>query len=204
MILGVLGGSFDPFHAGHLAMAEAVLERGLATRLVVVPAARSPHKARCAAPATDRLAMARAALAGLPAATVSDREVRRGGTSYTVATLEELAGLHPGARLRLVIGADNLPAFATWRAPERILELAEIVVFARPGSPLALPPEMVGRVLTVPDLAVPVSATEVRALVAAGGDPADLVPPAVRDYIVSHGLYRTPATPARGEGAGED
>jgi len=128
MIRALLGGSFDPFHNGHLALVHHLLDGAWADRVVVVPAHRSPHKAHPVASGADRLAMARLALAGIAGASVDSREVERGGISYTVDTLAELSVANPGDQWRLVIGADNLSAFTTWRRWRRLLELAELLV----------------------------------------------------------------------------
>ena len=189
MIRALLGGSFDPLHNGHLALVAAVLERGLAEQVLVAPANRSPHKGSPVASGAHRLRMAELALAGIPGAEVWPAEVERGGISYTVDTLTELGRRWPADRFRLVLGADNLATFASWRQPEKVLAGAEVLVFARPGSRTTLPPELAGRAVVVSDFAVPVSATEVRANLAAGKWPADQVPAPVLAYIAAHGLY---------------
>ncbi|MFH1845789.1 MAG: nicotinate (nicotinamide) nucleotide adenylyltransferase [bacterium] len=189
----LLGGSFDPFHNGHLAMVRYLLERGLADRVLVVPARQSPHKGMVTASAGHRLEMARQALSGVADVTVLDLESRRSGVSYTVETLEHLAGQYPGDELRLALGADNLDAFHTWRKPERILELARPVVFARRGWSGELPAELGERAIFVTDFSEPVSATWVRIELAAGRFPVAAVPAPVLTYIEKHDLYRTAA-----------
>jgi nicotinate-nucleotide adenylyltransferase len=189
MIRAVLGGSFDPFHNGHLAMVRTVLQRGLADRILVVPAQQSPHKAPPLVDGSHRLKMARLALAEFPEADVLSWEIDRGGVSYTVQTLEQLAAAAPDSPLRLVLGADNLDALARWHRPERIMELATFIVFARQGWPAALGAELGCRVRIVGDFAVPVSASAVRAELAAGRWPRAWLPSAVLSYIDEHGLY---------------
>ncbi|MGD9548312.1 MAG: nicotinate (nicotinamide) nucleotide adenylyltransferase [Candidatus Krumholzibacteriia bacterium] len=203
MILAVLGGSFDPVHEGHAALARHLLAGGYAERLLVIPAARSPHKDGPRVSGDRRLAMLRLAFAGVPGSEIDDRELRRGGVSYTVETLAELAAERPGCELRLAIGQDNLAGFPTWRSPERILELAALLVFSREVSGPGVPrtPAAAGRMLQearlaggrliwVGDFRDPVSSTGVRAMLAAGGDTAGMLHPDVRAYIDAHDLYR--------------
>jgi nicotinate-nucleotide adenylyltransferase len=194
MMRAILGGSFDPVHLGHLAMAVHLLENNLADSLLIIPAWLSPHKYENAAPAADRLAMARIAFAGLDPVAVDDREIVRGRVSFTVETLEDLTAEFPADRLRLVIGGDNLAGFAGWREPGRIQELADIVVYPRGGvvpSPEAITGAGLdpGRVIPVTDFHHPVSSTTVRAILAGGNLPADQLPPGVAEYIAAHGLY---------------
>ncbi len=199
MIRALFGGSFDPFHRGHLAIIETLLARGLAQAVVVVPAGRNPHKPAPDTPGAHRVRMAELGVSGLPAASVLDVEALREGPSYTVDTLETLVRAHPGDAWRLAVGSDNLPGFATWRRPERLLALAELVVFPRGPGPVTVPPELSARTRVVADFAQPVSSTAVRAALAAGQRPLALVPGAVLDYVDAHGLYR----PRPGEGGQE-
>ena len=189
MIRALLGGSFDPFHNGHLAMVQAILARELADLALVVPAWQSPHKAPAVAAAFHRLHMAELALAVQSQTEVSACEVERGGVSYTVDTLEELHSLNPQDGLCLAVGADNLDAFFNWRRPERILELARLIVFARGDWAGDLPEALASRATVVRDFEVPISATAVRAELAAGRWPEVEVPGPVMDYIARCGLY---------------
>lgn len=204
MIRAVLGGSFDPVHRGHVAVAERLLRGGLADEVRLVPAGRPPHKRPPLAGGPDRLAMLAAAFGTLPGAAVDDREIRRPGPSYTVDTLAELAAAYPGDRWRLVVGADHVAGFARWRQPQRILELADLIVFRRgrePGVEVEAGADGIRRVLAaagltargihwVGDFDEPVSSAAVRAMLGGGIDPADFLPPAVGAYIAAHGLYR--------------
>ncbi len=209
MILAVLGGSFDPVHSGHVALGRHLLDRGYAERLLVIPAACSPHKDGPREPDGHRLAMLRLAFGNVPGILIDDRELRRGGVSYAVDTLAELAVAHPGSELRLAIGQDNLAGFPTWRSPARILELATLLVFSREDSGPAAPGTLdeakellgrarlaEGRLIWVGDFRESVSSTGVRAMLGAGGDTAGMLPPEVRAYIDAHGLYRLPGNPA--------
>jgi len=196
MIRALYGGSFDPIHAGHVALMTMLRDRDLADVVHVVPAWRSPHKARRrpGAPPAARLDLVRRACGPLPGVVVDPREIDRGGTSYTVDTLCGLVAEHPADRWRLVIGADAATDFARWREPERLLALAEVVVIAR--GAVSLPPLLLGRALVVGDFAHPASGTEIRAQLAAGVLPGpDRLPPAVATLILEHGLYHWPGRP---------
>lgn len=196
MILAVLGGSFDPVHAGHVAMAAHVLLHHLADHVLVIPNWRSPWRGAPLAGPDDRLAMCRLAFAGMPDVTVDGREIAGGEPAFTVETLAGLARERPGDRLRLVIGRDHLATFHHWRGPERILDLAELIVLDRDGADdgdamsaaAALPPD---RLVTAPPFDHPVSASAVRAMLTSGAPPGAMLPPAVAAYIEAHCLYRT-------------
>ncbi len=193
------GGSFDPIHAGHVALITMLRERDLADVVHVVPAWRSPHKARrrSGAPPAARLDLVRRACEPLPEVVVDPREIDRGGTSFTVETLAGLAAEYPEDRWRLVIGGDAAADFPRWRAPEKLLEMAELVVVAR--GEVSLPPLLQGRALVVGDFAHPASGTAIRADLAAGVLPGpDRLPPAVATRILEHGLYGWPGRPAAG------
>jgi nicotinate-nucleotide adenylyltransferase len=196
VIRALFGGSFDPIHAGHVAIVDLLLDRGLATVVHVAPAWRSPHKlAGATTPAQVRLELVRLALADRPHAVVEDREIRRRGSSFTVTTLAGLAADHPGDRWRLVIGADQAAAFRSWREPERLLALAEPVVVAR--GPLQLDPLLAGRALIIDDFAHPASGTAIRGELARGRLPGpELLPPDVAARIQAAGLYGYRAAPA--------
>lgn len=189
MLRGIFGGSFDPVHDGHLTVATAAA-RALGLGAVhLVPACVQPFKTdRELAPAEHRLAMLDLAVAGTDSLLADDREIRRGGVSYTVETLRELSAEHPADGLCLLVGADAVRDLPQWRHAEEIARLARIVVLTRPG--VAVPPHPpITDILKVP--AVDVSATEVRARVARGESIRGLVPDAVADYIALHELYRT-------------
>lgn len=192
MRIGVFGGTFDPVHVGHLSIAQAALECVPLDRVIFVPARRSPLKDRGPfAPEADRLAMLRLATADEPRFAVSTAELDRSGASYTVDTLEELAGK---GELYLVMGADAARDFGRWRRPERIRELATLLVAARPGAPA--PPERDG--LTVFDApCLDISSRELRARAARGRSLRYLVPDAALQYLDAHGLYRPTEDPPR-------
>ena len=184
MRLGVFGGTFDPVHVGHLAIAEAALESAKLDRVVFVPARRSPLKQRePSATADDRLAMLEAATKGEPRFTVSRVELDRDGPSYTVDTLESLR--HDG-ELFLILGSDALADLSRWRSPERIRELATILVARRPGAPE--PGNATATAFDAPCLDI--SSRELRARAGRGLSLRYLVPDDVWRHIERKGLYR--------------
>ncbi len=187
MRIGVFGGSFDPTHVGHLVVAEAAADVLGLDRVHFVPTLAQPLKmeAHSAAP-EDRVAMLRAAIADNPRFVLDLREIDRGGASYTVDTLRALRRDYPDDRLSLLVGADTARDLPEWREAEQLPQLACVVVLSRPGAEV---PEngIVSRSITVP--AIDVSATYVRETVRRGRSVRYLVPPAVADYIKSHGLY---------------
>jgi nicotinate-nucleotide adenylyltransferase len=188
--LGVYGGSFDPPHVGHLLVVTDAAEALGLDRVVWVPTATQPLKADGApAPAALRFAMVEAAVAGVPGFGASAIEIDRGGLSYTVDTLEAFAAEYAGAERFLLIGADSLATFDRWRAPERIVELAQVAVLARAssgGAPAPLRPGM--RAVTT--RRVDLSSTEVRERVRAGKPIRGFVPEPVAAIIERAGLYR--------------
>jgi nicotinate-nucleotide adenylyltransferase len=196
--VALFGGSFNPPHVGHLAVAEAAAEAAGLDRVLWVPAATSPFKQGDPAvvPAEHRLAMTRLAVEGNGRFGVYDGEIRRGGVSYTVDTLRALRAEHPEADLALLLGGDSLAGFAGWREPAAILELARLVVYRRPGyTEAGVPPEVLARVRFVDAPLLDLSGTAIRARLAAGRTVRYLVPDAVIAYAEAHGLYR-----GKGEG----
>ena len=185
MRIGVLGGSFDPPHEGHLALARAAAAQLGLDRVLLVPAwAPPPKPGGPTIPADRRLAMARAAVEGDPLIHVSTIEIDRAGTSYTAETLEQLAADNPGAELWFIMGADQLEGFAGWSRPERIVELARLAVAWRPGAgdpamEQLSGPVAAGRIDVVDMPEVSISSTEVRDRLARGDDVSGMVPAAV-------------------------
>ncbi len=201
--IALFGGSFDPVHRAHLEVARrAGLVFGL-DRVIFTPAATPPHKlGKELAPGGARLAMLERATAGVASWEVSDAELRREGTSFTVDTLRSLGaryGVDEAVQLFMIIGSDNLPGLPGWKDVEEVLTLAKPIVAWREGSPdehLAalegrLPASLVERLSTgflrLPP--VPGSATELRARLAAGHSLSDELPDGVYDVIVREGLY---------------
>jgi nicotinate-nucleotide adenylyltransferase len=193
--LGLLGGSFDPIHAGHIAVAEAALRLRHLDRVLLVPAGQAPHKARGGAPFEHRLAMTRLAAEGHPGLDVLDLEGRREGPSYTVDTLRELRRLHPGAELELLVGADMLEDLPRWREAAEVVRLVQVVGFGRPGaSPdgarqafdKAFGP---GRHAWLDLEPADISSTEIRRRLGAGEAVQGLLDPRVEAYTRKNGLY---------------
>ena len=194
--IGIVGGTFDPIHLGHLGVAQAALECGPLDRVLLVPSARPPHRRPAEAPAEDRYQMTRLAAAGTAGVEVSDIELRRPGPSYTVDTLAELQAEHPDAELFLVLGWDAAREIRSWHQPGRVLELARLIVVNRPGLPAptagdlkaaGLDPERVILcAVTTPDI----NATHVRRILAEGGHLDGLLSPEVARYLAERGLYR--------------
>lgn len=206
-VAGILGGTFDPVHLGHLAAAERVLEALGLAEVILMPCAIPPHKVGARwSPAEDRLAMLRIAVGGRPGLSVSTLELDRGGVSYTIETLRVLRGEH-GVDPVFVVGTDSLADLPTWREPEALRSEFDWVVVDRPSreiprfladaipvegraAPLAPPLGAGGRLLRLIAPVIPISASDVRRR-AARGEPLDgLVPPEVAGYIQRRGLYR--------------
>ena len=190
--LGVFGGTFDPPHRGHLAVAEAARDVLGCDRVLLVvandPWKKSPQ--REVTPAADRLALVQAMLrdadpARSAALEACDMEIRRGGPSYTVTTLRELRAAHPDAELFLVIGRDLVDQFPSWHESAQIERLATIVVVDRPGFVADL--RRGWKTLQVP--AVDVSSTELRAALQSGDENSKFLTPSVAEEIRARGLY---------------
>ena len=198
--VGVLGGTFDPPHLGHLWLASLAADAMQLHRVLFMPAAQPPHKARGAVTrATDRLLMTRLAIAAEPRFEICPLELERPGPSFTVDSLRQLRDMEPdGTRLFLIMASDSLAAIDTWREPDRILELAEWIVGPRPDATSPDRAALVDRfgaaaerihVLEGPSLAI--SSSAIRERVAAGRTIGYLVPRAVEELILERGLYRT-------------
>lgn len=198
MRIGIFGGSFDPVHFGHLLLAEVCREQGSLDQVWFVPAVVSPHKQLdFPADGTHRAEMLRLAIDDHPPFFVSTIEIARGGVSYTVDTIEQIATERPDDELFLMMGADSLVEFPKWRSPERICELAKILVVGRPH---AQPPDLAALNVfgvKVAESAVHVSmplleysSTEIRRRIRDGSSIRFRTPRNVGEYIFSHGLYK--------------
>jgi nicotinate-nucleotide adenylyltransferase len=204
--LGVFGGTFDPIHMGHLMAGESVRECLGFDEVVFVPAGCPWLKSgQPVTNACHRLAMVRLAVEGNPRFWVSDTEIRRGGRSYSVDTIEELRLSRDGDSLFLIVGLDALTEMHRWRHPKRLLDLAALVVIERPGSEregrYSLDRIQVGaweKVHFVDGPVVDVSASDIRQRVADGWSIKYLVPEAVEVYIRDKGLYRSSDTRVSG------
>ena len=195
---GVFGGTFDPIHLAHLAVAEAARDAFGLRRVLFIPAAQPPHKpGRDISPVEDRLAMVEAAVEGNPAFEVSRLEIERSGPSYTVDTLTALCEAAPGDRLALILSAESYSEFGSWHEPRRILDLAALVVAPRVGYADADPdliarqfPEARATIAFMDGPRIRLSASEIRQRAADGRSVRYLVPDAVATYIGDHDLYQ--------------
>lgn len=186
--LGVLGGTFDPIHYGHLAIAEEARQRYALDAVLFIPAGEPPHKPRGQAPAACRLQMVELATAEHPAFFVSRMEVDRSGPSYTADTLRALHAAYPGATLFFIIGADSALEFFHWREPQTILALATVIAATRPGFPLEQPAAKGIEAMPMPGLDI--SSTALRARARAGQSLRYLAPEPVAAYLAKHRLYQ--------------
>ena len=208
--VGVFGGTFNPIHYGHLRSALELVERLQLDHLRMMPCNAPPHRSAPSCPAEHRAAMVELAVAGEDTLHCDRRELARPGTSYTVTSLEEIrAELGEDTGLCLVMGGDALAEINTWHRWRELLDLAHIVVIARPGWDLPTEGEVAcwvhdhrlqdrgdlrrrarGGILLESLRPLAISSTEIRALLAAGRSVRYLVPEPVLDYIHTHALYR--------------
>nr|WP_196868850.1 nicotinate (nicotinamide) nucleotide adenylyltransferase [Polaromonas sp. CG_9.11] len=197
--IGVFGGSFDPPHNAHVALARAALEQCALDVLHVIPTGQAWHKARTLSAPEHRLAMATLAFGNVDRAMVDARELQRPGPTFTIDTLKALQAENPGCQLYLFIGADQFASFGQWHQWREILEIAIICIAARTESALTqaefdvyAPHNHRFFVLKLP--LMPFSATQIRQMMAAGAASAEearkLVPDAVARYISHYQLYR--------------
>jgi nicotinate-nucleotide adenylyltransferase len=194
--IGILGGTFDPPHHGHLIVAGDAFEALSLDRLLFIPAGNPPHKpGSVTATGAQRLRMLEAAIAGDSRFAVDDRELRREGPSYTVDTLRELRAETPDAGLFFLLGVDQFRALGSWREPGEITRLAQLGVFARGGTD----PDISGTfpAVRVPVRRIDISATEIRERIAAGRSVRNLVPDSVAAIIEEERLYRQVRKEAR-------
>lgn len=215
--LGLLGGTFDPIHLGHLRLAEEAREALALDTVRIIPAGQPPHRDTPRSTADDRLAMARLAVAGNPALEIDDSEVRAHRKSYTVLTLERLRGeFGPARPLVLILGADAFEGLPDWHRWQDLFGLAHIAVANRPGhaphgrrwpavlspaldaacrdrhvtDPAALRTAPAGKVIPFDMTPLAISASQIRDLIRTGSSPRYLLPDSVLDYIDLHHLYR--------------
>ena len=201
--IGIFGGTFDPVHLGHLLIAQQALEQFSLTQIRWIPAATAPHEQlKNSSPAMHRLAMLQLAICGNPQFVCDDCELKRGGKSYTIDTLKELAGKFPESEFVLLIGADSLREFSKWRSPDEICRMARVVVVHRGGQqpveltlltqflPTPKPVEQLQRehLLIMPQ--VEISSSDIRQRVQQARSIRYQVPAAVEAYIAEHNLYQ--------------
>lgn len=210
--IGILGGTFDPVHRGHLTVARQVLSGFQLDTVLFIPAPAPPHKDRSLTPFAHRVAMLEAALEGEPGLNVSILEAERSSPSYTVETLEEIHRRLDPCRLFLVVGADMFVEIELWYRYEDLFRLADLVVAARPGfSASAVAGQVASltgsftfdaeqqlwhrsdgfRIYYLPDTDIGVSSSHIRQMLTQGNAVNDSVPAAVNAYIRRHHLYGT-------------
>ena len=192
--VGLLGGSFDPVHNAHLALARAALEALQLDQVRWIPAGQPWQKSgQDMSPPEHREAMVRLVLAGEPRFVLDRIEIERPGPSYTIDTVRELTAREPRTDWFLIIGDDQYAGLHTWGGWRELLGLVTLAVANRPGE-RSVPDPAVQAVAhaVVPLPLIDISATAVRQAVAAGADISQLVPPQVARYIENHGLYRGP------------
>ena len=201
MRVGVFGGTFDPVHMGHLILAEQCREQARLDELLFVPAAAPPHKRdQSLTPFEKRVEMLALAIAGNPAFRIDELEREREGPSYTVDTLAALRARRPHDELCFLIGSDSLHDFSLWYQPQRILELAELLVVARADWPLFTPEVFRGTMKLGDDFAlryqvidaplITLSSRDIRHRLREGRTVRYMIPRAVEAYIADKGLYR--------------
>lgn len=185
--IGILGGTFNPVHTGHLILAQDALEEFGLDRVLFIPCSYPPHKkANCLAPASHRLRMLKAALKDDPRFAVSDMEIKRGGVSYSIETLRALRRMFSKSVLYFIIGADSLNELRSWRKVGEIQKLCRFIAMGRPGYPV----RGSSHVRLSKGHLLEISSSEIRKRVAEGRCIRHLVPKAVERYIQNRRLYQ--------------
>jgi len=191
--VGLMGGTFDPIHLGHLLLAETARDRCGLDEVWFIPSRTPPLKSRePAASGEDRLEMVRLAIAGNPAFRVLDLELRRPGVSYSIDTVAELGARHPECRFSYIIGGDRVNDLPRWHRIEELAAAVSFIGVARPGHPVdigSLPEFLRARMRVIEMPQLDISSSGVRALRREGRSIRYLVPDGVHDYIVRKGLY---------------
>lgn len=189
--IGILGGTFDPIHNGHLVVASAALSSRHLDRILFVPSGHPPHKRLPdLSPAESRARMVELAVQDDPLFELCRVELERPGPSYTVDTLRHLKAAFPGSLLFLIIGADNAEEMDTWSEPDEVVALATVLVVSRAGSAEERVPERLRKQMDfLVTEQVDISSTEIRQRVHDRGKLKDLVPAKVEAYILDRGLY---------------
>ena len=193
--VGLFGGSFDPVHDAHVALAKTALGQLELDEVRWIPVGQPWQKARQLAAAADREQMVRLAIAGEPRFVLDRSELRRRGPSFTLDTVRELATAEPDAEWFLILGQDQYASLHTWRDWRELLDLVTLAIANRPGAALAVNTQIAKvehQTMLLPMMDM--SSTEVRRRVAAGESIAGLVPEAVARYIDQHRLYRAATT----------
>ena len=200
--IGILGGTFDPIHLGHLIIAEQAKDQYGLDQVLMIPSGHSyfkDNRAQKVLPALTRLEMTRKAVSDYPPFEVSDIEVLRSGNTYTYETLEELADLHPEAELYFIVGADTVCSMSTWREPARIFAACTVLAAMREDQ---VDPESFQqgikdlenrfhariRTISIPNIGI--SSTQIRERAGNGKSIHYLVPNALESYIIENGIYK--------------
>lgn len=186
--IGILGGTFNPIHAGHLVLAEQTRQRLRLEKVIFVPTYFPPHKeVKALAPAQERCHMVTKALKTNPFFEVSSLELARGGVSYSIETVKKFRSIYPRASLYFIIGSDSLEELSTWKNIEKLNKICKFVVVRRPGyAPRRLFPNMQVIDIDTKDI----SSTDIRRRIRTGKSIRSLVPEEVRKYILKKKLYR--------------
>ncbi len=189
--IGLYGGSFNPPHLGHLLLAETVREHSGLDTVVFIPSDIPPHKQReHLAPGEHRLAMVERAIAGNPRFECSDTEIRQGGTSYTIRTVNDFRERYPNSGLFLIIGIDNLIDFKSWKSQDELLEKTTLLVFDRPGFRRDdVPRDLLRHAHFVPTPLIGISSSDIRLRIKGGKSIRYYVPDSVAEYIKENRLY---------------
>jgi nicotinate-nucleotide adenylyltransferase len=182
--VGILGGTFDPVHDAHLAFARAAIDALGLARILWLPTGRPGYREPAVAPAAERVAMLRLALAGEPRYAIDERELSPGASGFTIDTVLALRAEHPGTEFVLLMGADQYARRAGWHRGAVLVKLCAIAVAARPGSADA------SGARAVPRTPLAISASDIRARIARGEDASAMLPARVLDHIREKGLYR--------------
>lgn len=190
--IGILGGSFDPVHYAHCAIAQLAREHCSLEKVYFIPAYIPPHKrVSVAASARHRLVMLQKAITGNKSFCVWDGELKRKGVSFTVDTLCGLKKLHPDSQLYFIIGSDNIPEIATWRKYKTILQMVTLCITHRPGYSMRIPRELSKeKIVTIPSPEWGISSSMIRSYIAQGISCRYLLPGTVMKYIQKNRLYQ--------------
>lgn len=196
--LGIMGGTFDPIHYGHLVTAEAARTRFRLDQVVFVPSGRPPHKADGTTDAGDRLVMTQMAIVTNQGFSLSDIEARREGYSYSIDTVREFFDIYgPELELFFITGADAILSIPTWKDAGDLLNMCTFIAASRPGFDLAelnkLPLAWLERIRLFEIPALAISSTDIRRRVKEGDSIKYLLPEPVEHYILRYGLYRREA-----------
>ncbi len=194
--IGILGGTFDPVHLGHLVLAEQVKEKLRLDQVIFIPSASPPHKTKQRlSSAQDRFQMAALALEGNREFSISDLELKREGLSYTVDTLKTIKKAYRNSEIYFLIGSDMLDEIHTWRDPEQIYKLVKMVIAIRPGfDRFDHDNHFAKKSIIVPITGIDISSTRIRKMVREGKSIRYLVPLKVEEYIKKKKLYRNHTT----------